>query len=212
MISFSCPTAGCSGQQNLGDELAGQMVICPSCLSLVRVPGGVVAKKASSPAVVAKLLPKPVVPQKPTSGVTAPPTTQSPAPSAVRPPAVDSKEKPRRWFYSLNGATCGPVSEPDMKVLADDDRIFAHTLVWTESQVGWQPAGGVLPRFFKGASVDDLLPPLPRWQPVLGILLICVAMAAVMGAGVTFLLTRKSNVVDSKPPGSRDTPTSGLIK
>lgn len=184
MIAFACPKSGCDGRQQVGDEMAGQEVICLKCLEKVRVPGGVVAKpvaKAAPQLSVAKPVPK------------AAPRVATPRPVASLLPAapVAPPAQGRRWFYDLNGSPCGPVSESDLAALAADDRIFPYTLVWTDAQIDWQPAGGVLPRLFKGATADDLRPPIGWWQPALGTGLVCVAMAAVFAAGLTYLLTSR---------------------
>ncbi len=192
MISLTCSTKDCGGRQQMSDEMAGQTVICPTCLMLVRVPGrGVAAKPPSGLPVAAKPA------SKPPAKVAVPPPVRIATPSPVASPLPAPPENPRRWFYDLNGAPCGPVAESDLGALAADDRIFPYTLVWTEAQVRWQPAGGVLPRLFKGATADDLRPSISWWQPALGVGMVCVAMAAVTGAGLTFLLTGQGNAATS---------------
>jgi hypothetical protein len=172
----------------LGDEMAGQQLICPKCLKVVRVPGGAVAAKpvggksqtGRTPAVAVPVTAKPLPPPPP----------------------------PEQWFYELNGEPCGPVTEAELGEMAEEEDIFPHTLVWTDSQTRWLPAGRAVRCLFKGMTHDELVPPPPGWQKWVGMTLVCLAMAAVFAAGLTHLLTEQKKAAAGRTSGTT-TATSG---
>jgi hypothetical protein len=70
------------------------------------------------------------------------------------PAAPDRPARSRKvWYYELDGRAVGPVSEADLKLLAENDTLRPDARAWTEGMAGWQPAAAVVPRAFADVEV-----------------------------------------------------------
>ena len=83
-----------------------------------------------------------------------------------------------RWYYERDGEAVGPVSEPELRRLAETWELGAGDRVWSGGMVGWQPAATVL----TGAFADAAPPAERGWSPLWGVavVLMTLAMASVM--------------------------------
>ena len=70
-------------------------------------------------------------------------------------------DKPQ-WYYARDGAQQGPVSEEEMKRLAEAGTLRPQDLVWREGLAQWQPAQQAT-TYFAGAAVAP--PPIPPTSP-----------------------------------------------
>jgi hypothetical protein len=67
-----------------------------------------------------------------------------------------------QWYYARDGAQQGPVSEDEIKRLAEAGTLRPQDLVWREGMPQWQPAQQATP-YFAGAPVAP--PPIPPASP-----------------------------------------------
>ena len=64
-----------------------------------------------------------------------------PAPREQAAPADGPSE--RQWFYEVDGAAEGPVSDLTIRSLIRSGRIKTHTLLWAAGLTEWTPAGQI---------------------------------------------------------------------
>ena len=103
------------------------------------------------------------------------------------------KSGSRAWFYEWNESPTGPLTEDEMMEIIENQRIAAHTFVWTaEFKNAWRPAGLAWPKRFRDATEEDLLPPTPAWQRLTAYCLMFLAMGSMVAAGVTFWISIKA--------------------
>jgi uncharacterized protein (TIGR00266 family) len=65
------------------------------------------------------------------------------------------------WFYVDSESQRHQVTEEQLQSLAASGGIRAETLVWTDGQAQWSPAGQVIPSFFRQGMGAGAPPPLP---------------------------------------------------
>jgi hypothetical protein len=70
-------------------------------------------------------------------------------------------DKPQ-WYYARDGAQQGPVSDEELKRLAEAGTLRPQDVVWRDGMAQWQPAQQATP-FFAGAAVAP--PPIPTAAP-----------------------------------------------
>jgi Trypsin-like peptidase domain/GYF domain 2/FHA domain len=118
----------------------------------------------------------------------APQVTQAPARhSAPSTPQADVAKK--TWFYRLDKRNIGPVTIPDLQVLARRRTITLDTPVWKEGMEHWQPAGAVLPRIFDDEVLEG------SWKKVFSICIYVLLIGGAIG-GLTYLGFRLSGKGD----------------
>lgn len=78
-----------------------------------------------------------------------------PRPAAVTPPPPPPVE--HVWHIAENGATKGPFSRASMGRMVMDGALQRETMVWTQGQDGWLPAGDVA----ELAQLFTVMPPPP---------------------------------------------------
>ncbi len=68
----------------------------------------------------------------------------------------------KTWHYHSASGSTATTSDENLPELIAGGTISADTIVWTDGMPGWEPAGKVLPDFFKAAATP---PPLPSGGP-----------------------------------------------
>jgi len=68
----------------------------------------------------------------------------------------------KRWYYSSMGTQHGPVSDSELKELADGKQLLSDDLVCKEGMAEWKPA-----KSLKGLFSRPIPPPLPATPPPL---------------------------------------------
>jgi len=71
------------------------------------------------------------------------------------------------WYYSNNGQQMGPVSEADLRALANDGGLKPTDLVWTDGMSAWTPASATRGFFASAAAVPAAaqVAPQPKTRP-----------------------------------------------
>jgi hypothetical protein len=65
-----------------------------------------------------------------------------------------------RWYYITNGTQQGPVSDTELRDLAEEGKLHPSSRVWKKGMRDWVPASKV-----KRLFSEDLPPPLPPDEP-----------------------------------------------
>ncbi|MBX9573688.1 MAG: DUF4339 domain-containing protein [Candidatus Obscuribacterales bacterium] len=73
---------------------------------------------------------------------------------------VAGEPTPVEWFYGLNDAKHGPVSEAQIRSLLQNGTLSSASLLWCERFTDWKPAASV-PEF-SNAIVPPVIPPVGR--------------------------------------------------
>ncbi len=79
-----------------------------------------------------------------------------PAPTA---PASAAGHAHQQWYYCVNGQKYGPVPAEELARLANDGKLKATDLVWTNGLQEWVPASSIEDLPFSSSQVP---PPIPR--------------------------------------------------
>lgn len=82
------------------------------------------------------------------------PNQQQPA-AGNTPPPIPNQTK---FFYVVNGAQQGPVSQGELSGLVSSNQVTRETMVWKEGMANWEPAGNVQEL---SGLFGSMPPPLP---------------------------------------------------